>query len=223
MGNRGQGKRRQSRPAARRGGPANFQGTGYQVDVAVLEALRLVQSELLAPDSAASLSMEPRIVDSTGQAGFDLAIRPRNVHFESKLSPNRRDVMDWLQNLPDAHQREPDATFTLVHARGGAPVADLAEIRRVAHEASDEKHFAELSAATLDDKQRGLLETLGDRCWHVARHVEVVSRSEQEVRERASWMAEALSGADGVLLIEMLTNEIRRARAPNGGRSELVV
>jgi hypothetical protein len=213
VGNRGQKKPGQSKPSARRGGPANFQGTGYQVDVAVLEALRLVQSELWQPDSGASLSMEPRIVDSTGQVGFDLAIRSRNVHFEAKLSPNRQDVMEWLQSLPDGHQRESDAIFTLVHARGGAPAADVAEIWRVAHEAPDEPRFAELSGAALDGKQRTLLEALGDRSWEVARQIEVVQRSEQDVRERASWMAEGLSGADGVRLIEMLTNEIRGACA----------
>lgn len=213
MENPGGKTSRRSRPAARRGGPANFQGTGYQVDVAVFEVLRLIQSELWRPDSGASASMEARIVDSTGQTGFDLAIHPRNLHFEAKLSPNRRELMDWLGNLPEAHERESRAVFTLVHAGGGASVADLAEIRRVAHEARDESHFTELCTATLDDRQRALLQALGVRARDVARQIEVVQRSEQELKDRTSWMAEGLSGTNGARLVETITQEIRGACA----------
>jgi hypothetical protein len=201
-----------SKPSPRRGGPANFQGTGYQIDVATFEALRLIQSELWTPDSGAVLSMEARLVDFAGQTGFDLASHPHECHFEVKLSPSRQEVADWLRNLVEAHKRNPKVAFKLVHARGGAPVADLAEIGRMAREAASEPHFTELATTTLDAKQRALVESLEASAWEIARQIEVIPRPEQDLRERISWMAEGLSGAEGgVRLVEMLTNEIRLA------------
>src|SRR5207247_1632105 len=102
---------------ARRGGPANFQGTGYQVDVAVVEALRLIIQELWEPHQGSVLSLEGRIVGDGRQAGFDLALTPGERHVEVKLAPTREEILDWLSTLDAAAARDPQATFALVHAR----------------------------------------------------------------------------------------------------------
>src|SRR5437870_4189036 len=82
---KGSGRGSGSRISARRGGPANFQGTGYQIDVAVVEALRLIIPEQTA------------MADLLGTTRWQLA---RNIQVLYRSETQVREaVTDLARNL----------------------------------------------------------------------------------------------------------------------------
>jgi tetratricopeptide (TPR) repeat protein len=177
----------------------------------------MIQRELWIPHSGAALSAESRLVEADGQVGFDFTVLPGPSHFEVKLSPSRQEILEWLQKLGRILKTEPEVQFSLVHARGGVAVADLAEVSRVASEASDKEKFEELCSATLDQNQRAMVGRLGPEAWKIGRRIQVVQRTEQGLDDQISWMAEGLTGTGSAgVLLEMLTSRVRLASSERG-------
>jgi hypothetical protein len=104
--------------ADRAGGPAVYDGTGYQTGVAVVEALGLLAHQQQSPLAVLRLRCETRLLVSNGQLGFDLGVEAyqEDRRLEMKSSPVRADVVEMIERLPTVaeHARR---MLQLVHGK----------------------------------------------------------------------------------------------------------
>jgi tetratricopeptide (TPR) repeat protein len=204
------GPRKASALSSARGGPGNFAGIEYQLDVAVNETLFLILRGLLEPSRADVISFESRLADSSGQVGFDFSINPDNSNAECKSTPTREDIEEWLTLLPAAFVRSGNSAYRFIFGKSCQATVDLTEVTRAAREARDAEHFDQLARDTLSPEQQSLIRLLGDSAWEVARRIHADPVGATEVRGIVDWRATQLAGAAGTRLVEMVSEKFRR-------------
>lgn len=155
-----------------RGGPGNFNGTGFQTLTMVRLALEWMQASVWAPAVAGLVCSEPRSLVGDGQVGFDIGLRdgtgPDDL-VEVKLNPTPGEVtavVACARVLAATGGRA--ATVRLESARRTASFTSLE--RLVAHrgEARDLEQFQALVAASGDAFEASLFRELGDDPWGVS-------------------------------------------------------
>src|SRR6266849_11211667 len=118
-----------------RGGPGTFDGTGYQIKYAVYQTLDLIARALGAPHIPFEITMEPRKLLPTAETKWDIAVKPPEVLFESKLSPKKQEVLDWLNQIKTCATSLLEIDFRVVYSRGGGEA--LQSIARLQRDAAE--------------------------------------------------------------------------------------
>ena len=148
-------KKRPSVPASKSGsrsgatgGPSTSAGINFQVELAMIEVLDLLSRALVTTVDDAVFSLEPRVLHSASvETRWDVG-KDWDTVAEIKLSPTRKDIVEWLKRIGETTGSPRVLQFRLLYGRGSVPLMDtIAALRRLAQEASgDERRFRELAA-----------------------------------------------------------------------------
>ena len=79
-----------------RGGAGTFRGVDYQVRVAILEALLLIQRQILAPHLRLAITIEMLVYEGEATEKWDFGHEPPLAVFEAKVSPTVQELRDFL-------------------------------------------------------------------------------------------------------------------------------
>lgn len=191
------------------GGPGNFQGTNYQIDYAILKTLELIDECLAAPHISFSITMERREI-SPGETAWDFSVNPADLLVESKLTPKKDDIRQWLGRV-ETRSQEGGASFQFVYSKGGGRLMlALTQVQRDAKESVDDKSFQDLANARGASDVVDLLRVLGPEARSILQKLELVPFPEvhlqEHLRDRASRLAgDSQQGAVREFLFQKLS------------------
>jgi hypothetical protein len=147
--------------ADRAGGPAMYEGTGYQTGVAVVEALGLLAHQQQSPLAVLRLRCETRLLARNGQLGFDLGVEAphEDRQLEMKSSPVKADVVEIIERLSTV-AGHPSRLLQLVHGKATRWTEAMDLLQRNAGEAADDAELATLASASGDADRQYLFSAL---------------------------------------------------------------
>jgi len=146
--------------ADRAGGPALYEGTGYQTGVAISRALALLLRQQQSPLTVFRLRCESRSLVPGGQFGFDLGeVTPEtDFELEMKASPVRDEILELLARLPTA--RDSGRALRLVHGKVTKWTEALDLLVRNSGEAANDDQLIELVHASNETARQTLLDSV---------------------------------------------------------------
>lgn len=229
MADAGRVKREPGAPsplAARRGGPANFDGVGYQVQFGVYRMLDWLLMHRGDPSAAGVARCEPRLLHTpeehseepaggseVRQYGFDLGLTgcpssDGDEYFEVKLSPVHDEALDLLASLQHLPEDGRPLRVAMVTAKETAPFRTLAALYGYAQEAATDAELRALVEAVDKNKLTEMLDAVGPSPLSaLERLAEPMWVAETVVREKGRWLATTLAGGPdgGEELLNRLT------------------
>jgi tetratricopeptide (TPR) repeat protein len=183
-----------------KGGPSTSRGMNYQINLAILLTLEFIARALCAPLKAWEVRIEPRTSTSDGLTSWDVGFYPDDLWIETKLEPNRSDLVEWLGRVVIGSKGSASRKFDLVYHKGaGAHLEALSRLIRIAREASgNPAHFDSLISAEGVSKDDEFLAILGSQAQGLLSQMKLEQVPdyilEQDIRLRARLLAGVAGG-----------------------------
>lgn len=215
--------------APRRGGPANFDGVGYQVQFGVYRMLDWLLVHRGDPSAAGVARCEPRLLHTPDehseepdggaeirQYGFDFGLTgclssDADEYFEVKLSPVHDEVLDLLASLKHFPEDDRPPSVGMVASKETAPFRAFVELYGYTQEAADDEELRALVEAVNKPKLTQMLDAVGPSALTTLERLAApLWIAETVVREQGRWRATMLAGGAerGEELLNRLTHEV---------------
>jgi tetratricopeptide (TPR) repeat protein len=190
----------------------------YQINYAVLRALRLFPEVLSFPVRNPFIKIEPRSVQNQEVTRWDLSFADPWEVAEVKLSPTKADLSEWFERAKKLGL-ESLAKPVLVFSKSATRrVASLKGLIRIALEAKDEEEkFRKLVELEAAQDHADLLMELGNNPVSLLKRMKLLDFPEHLLDDQISFYSTTLAGeAGGPVLREFIFTQVAQA-VPNRG------
>lgn len=180
------------------GGPSTGHGIKYQIEFAVRQALDLMSRALSVPVKNWAICVEPRALSTEGSTEWDLAIEPDEKFIESKLSPKRTEILDFLDRLRKGAASSPQRRFCLVYSKGrGSILGSLGQLIRIAIETKgDIQKFQRLVDLEKIADADEIFARLGEEPHDLLQRIELMHAPKDLLAEENQLRARLLAGEE---------------------------
>ncbi len=186
-----------------RGGVGTFRGVSYQVQVAIDQALDLVERQIAAPHLELAISLEGLVISDDQIEKWDVVAEPDRRAIEAKVKPTTKDVRKFCAAAADSHADQ----IVLVFGENCAAVRRLERLRQARRAAPSEAAFERI-LADFPDGVRKLAGDLGDRAFDVIDRVELVNQPPGVLRTNVERHVRDLAPAQAAQLSEFLVTRL---------------
>lgn len=185
---------------SQRGGAGLFRGADYQVRVAVVLALDLIQRQIQAPHVDLGITIEPAVVLERKTERWDIRVSDPETLIEAKVAPTAKDLRDFLQKAADSGSERCRLTY------GHAAFSTFNELIRLRDASGSKKSFERYRYGLTPDA-RQLLDLLGSDPYEALGRIEMTNLPEGSAIEGvALTTARQLVGDHARDLLSMLTD-----------------
>lgn len=185
---------------SQRGGAGLFRGADYQIRVAVVLALDLIQQQIQAPHMDLAITIEPAVVLKGRTERWDIGISYPETLIEAKVAPNAKDLRNFLERASESGSERCQLTY------GHAAFNAFNELVRL-RDTSGSKEGFERYRDNITAEAKKLLNSLGGDPYEALGRIRVVNLPEGPVIEGvALTAARQLVGDRAPDLLSMLAD-----------------
>ena len=195
------------------GGPSTGAGLNYQINYAVLRALRLFPEVLTFPLRNPYIRVEPRAITDGEVTRWDLGFEDPWELAEAKLNPGGDDTNEWLERATK-HGASGVIRFVLVLGKlATRRLISLKKLIRIAEETQhDESQFRALVDFEAVPDSTELLQELGAHPSDLLRRIKLVDLPEHILSDQILFYSKMLAGEEGAPnLRDLLFSKISEA------------
>ncbi len=187
------------------GGPATGRGTNYQLNYAVIQALEMIHRVLnTAPLERGTVILEPRNTERGQISRWDIQIDPPDTVIEAKVTPTRKDILEWVDRVRVGAMQSDQREFHLLYSRGAPPLlTSIERLSRIAHEASGEgRHFASLVDVEQIPDKTELLNHFGPHPERTLSRIRLLPVDEASLQRDVQWRLRHLVEPAGAQILQ---------------------
>lgn len=180
------------------GGPSTARGVRYQLDYAIVQALKGI-SRTLSSLKDLTIGLEPRTAYAHGIDGWDILIAPPGLLIEVKLRPNSDDILGWLERVKRNTSMAGGREYRLVYGSVGTPLlTSLLQMTRLALEVgTDGIKFKELLLREGGRDFQRVLSTIGDRYLEILAKLSLHNVPPTSLEDTIEVLARQIAGQTG--------------------------
>jgi tetratricopeptide (TPR) repeat protein len=195
------------------GGPATGAGLNYQINYAVLRALRLFPEVLNFPIRNPFIRVEPRVINGEEITRWDLSFEDQWEVAEAKLSPTKDDLTDWLQRTRQLGVESTIRSVLVFSKSTMRRIGSLRKLIRIAIESGDDEHKFKKLVDLEDIQDRAeLMKNLNESPLLRLRRLKLLELPASTLEEQITFYSNVLAGeAGGPTLQDFLFTKFAQA------------